>query len=239
MPNWLSIVDCPLFVSHRRLCQYKRFPRAVGRWALDSGAFTEIQKFGEWRTTPEEFAEKALLYADEIGNLDWIAPQDWMCEPFMLERTGLTVVEHQRRTVYSLINLRHLLGGSLRVIPVLQGWEQDDYLRHWEMYEKWGFDLAGEPVIGVGSVCRRQASTEARLIFKHLQPLKLHGFGVKLAGLAQLRSLLVSCDSMAWSFAARMERPLPGHAHKNCANCLIYALLWRSRVVKVMEGNNV
>jgi hypothetical protein len=38
---------------------------------------------------------------------------------------------------------------------------------------------------------------------------------------------LVSADSMAWSARARREAPLPGHPHKNCANCLEFALLWR------------
>jgi hypothetical protein len=38
--------------------------------------------------------------------------------------------------------------------------------------------------------------------------------------------VIESADSMAWSFEARRERPFPGHTHKNCANCLDYALAW-------------
>ena len=51
-----------------------------------------------------------------------------MCEPFITTRTGLSVAEHQRRTVTSLLALRDLDPG-LPVIPVLQGWTITDYLR--------------------------------------------------------------------------------------------------------------
>ena len=38
--------------------------------------------------------------------LEWAAPMDWMCEPAMLARTGLTVEDHQRRTVANFLELR-------------------------------------------------------------------------------------------------------------------------------------
>ncbi|WP_442712727.1 deazapurine DNA modification protein DpdA family protein, partial [Streptomyces sampsonii] len=34
-----------------------------------------------------------------------------------------------------------------------------------------------------------------------------------------------------WSSHARRRPPLPGHTHKNCANCIDYALAWRQRVI--------
>ena len=46
------------------------------------------------------------------------------------------------------------------------------------------------------------------LAIKRERPdLRLHGFGVKISSLALqlVRDLLFSADSMAWSFAARME----------------------------------
>ncbi len=33
-------------------------------------------------------------YRDEIGCLLWAAPHDWMCEPWITAKTGLTVAEH-------------------------------------------------------------------------------------------------------------------------------------------------
>jgi hypothetical protein len=47
-------------------------------------------------------------YRDEIGSLDWAAPQDWMCEPFILAKTGLSVREHLRRTVADYLRLTEL-----------------------------------------------------------------------------------------------------------------------------------
>jgi hypothetical protein len=60
---------------------------------------------------------------------------------------------------------------------------------------------------------------------------KLHGFGFKTLGLERVGHLLASADSAAWSSHARHRPPLPGHPHKNCANCIDYALRWRTRVL--------
>src|SRR6266545_5152919 len=114
-------------VSHRSLARRRSLPRALGPWALDSGAFSEIAAHGCFQTSPSAYAAAVRRYSGEIGQLAWAAPQDWMCEPFMLERTGLSVREHQHRTVTNYLELRRLAPG-LPFIPVLQGWRLDDYL---------------------------------------------------------------------------------------------------------------
>ena len=45
----------PLFVSHRRLAGRRTLPRAIAPWALDSGAFSELSLYGEWRTTAGQY----------------------------------------------------------------------------------------------------------------------------------------------------------------------------------------
>ncbi len=125
--HWLRLVDVPLFVSRTRLENRKTLPQAEARWALDSGGFTELRQRGGWSLSTADYISQVRRYADEIGNLDWAAPQDWMCEPSMMANTGLTIHEHQQRTVDNFLDLRQELGGL--VIPVLQGWERDDYLR--------------------------------------------------------------------------------------------------------------
>jgi hypothetical protein len=232
MPSWLwdSTADVPLFVSTRRLAKYKALhPARVPAWAVDSGGFTELAKYGGWRTAPHVYAARVRRYCDEIGRMDWASPQDWMCEPFMLDKTGLDVAEHQRRTVTSILDLR-TLAPDLPFVPVLQGWTVDDYLRHVEMYDAAGIDLADEPVVGLGSVCRRQATGEAEHIVQRLQPLRLHGFGMKAAALHRFGSLLHSSDSMAWSFAGR-RRPDPDCSKSTCSNCYHYAAEWRRSVL--------
>jgi hypothetical protein len=238
-PAWLAQAGVPLFVSRRRLEDRKTLPRAVAPWALDSGGFTELAMHGMWTVTPRDYVARVRLYADEIGSLDFAAPQDWMCEPVMLAKTGLTVADHQQRTLDNYLELR-ALAPDLPFIPVLQGWAVYDYWRHVEQYAEAGVDLATLPRVGVGTVCRRQNTTVASLIFHSLaaEGLRLHGFGVKLTGLRDAGTCLVSADSMAWSFHATKEPPMPGHSHKRCNNCLEFALDWRSRVPGVAQQRN-
>jgi len=228
MPHWLGQVDVPLFVSHRRLNPRKSLPRASARWALDSGGFTEIAMHGQWDTTSDDYVVAVKRYRDEIGLLDWCAPQDWMCEPSMLARTGLTVGEHQARTVASYLELREHLGEL--VAPVLQGWEPDDYRRCVDLYDQAGVRLDLLPTVGVGSVCRRNADSAIGAVIRPLANLglRLHGFGVRGSAYASMHHLLTSADSMAWSARGRRDR-IAGHPHKSCANCLSYALAWRDR----------
>jgi hypothetical protein len=118
-------------------------------------------------------------------------------------------------------------------IYVVQGDSLKQYGDCLNMYEDAGVDLTQEKVVGLGSVCRRQASREIADIVDMLWPLKLHGFGVKQQGLEQYKDKLVSSDSMAWSYDARKKWPLPGHQyrHINCANCITYAIRWREQLI--------
>jgi hypothetical protein len=233
-PSWLTRTDYPLFLSRRRLARLKTLPRARGRWALDSGGFTELSMFGRWETLPGWYAEEAMRYQREIGGLDFAAVQDWMCEPFMIGKTGLSVAEHQERTILSYLDLKRTAPG-VPWAPVLQGWEVDDYLRHAEQYRAAGIDLKACPRVGVGSVCRRQASYQAFELFSALKPLglRLHGFGLKQGFLRHAFAAgLESFDSLAWSFRARRRgSPLDGCTHKTCANCLRFALRWREAII--------
>lgn len=118
-PHWLRLAGFPLFVSHRQLARRSLRP-AAGRWALDSGGFTELSMHGQWVTPAAAYAEAVAGYAERVGGLDFAAPQDWMCEPQMISRTGLSVREHQDRTVANYLELR-ALAPDLPFIPVVQG----------------------------------------------------------------------------------------------------------------------
>lgn len=229
MPSWLADVDVPLFVSHRRLKRQEWLPVPRGIWALDSGAFTEINDFGHYRTTPDEYVSAVHNYM-AMGGLQWAAPQDWPCEPWVVAKTGLSVAEHQYKTIISFLELRD--AGPF--IPVLQGWTLDQYLDHVALYEEAHVDLWAYPVVGLGSVCRRQATDEIATIVRELAALglSLHGFGVKTTGLRLYGELLTSADSMAWSYQARRNPRLPGCiGHRRCNNCWRYARHWRQRIL--------
>jgi hypothetical protein len=232
-PHWLWQTRFPLFVSRRQLARKAVLRPATCRWALDSGGFTELSLHGRWLLSAEDYVAQVTAYADQLGMPDFAAPQDWMCEPHMTGRTGLSVREHQERTVANYLALTRIAPG-LPFIPVLQGWHLGDYLTCIGLYQSAGIDLARLPLAGLGSVCRRQSTTEIATIVSVLaeRGIRLHGFGVKTGGLRRYGHQLASADSMAWSYTARRSPALPGcSGHKNCANCLTYATRWRDRIL--------
>lgn len=223
-------------VSRRRLRTRLPGGPAVVRWALDSGGFTEVTKLGGWGIGATEYVAEVRRYSDRLGAPCWAAPQDWMCEDEALAATGLDVAEHQRRTVANLVELRQL-APDVAWLPVLQGQAVGDYLRCWQLYDAAGVDLHGEPLVGLGSVCRRQASAEVGTIVDRLamEGLRLHGFGVKSDGLAAYGHTLASADSMAWSNGGRRRPGRCGRPHR-CNNCLPWALQWRAGVLAQLDG---
>jgi hypothetical protein len=229
--HWLAAMDVPAFVSYSITRKRKKFPRAVVEWCHDSRGFKELEQHGRYTFTAEQYASDVRRAAAEMGRMRWAAAMDWMCEPQILKKTGLSVPIHQEKTINNLLELRRL-APDIQWTPVLQGWEPGDYQRHTEMYERRGVSLSKEPVVGVGSVCRRQSTAKIEEVIGGLRQfnLRLHGFGVKVEGVARVGRFLSSADSMAWSFHARRRRPLREHfgrGHKNCANCLEYAYWWR------------
>lgn len=240
--NWLADSMARLFVSHRRLSPRRALPRALTNWALDSGGFSELTLYGGWRTTPAEYNAAVRRYDVQIGNLDWAAPMDMMCEDSMLALTGLTVADHQQATVDNFAVLQHLWQANPNpdrpecpYMPVLQGQTAKHYHECWDRYEDAGIDLRNYPLVGVGSVCRRQHSEEIREILMSLHErdsgVELHGFGIKVQGLTKYGHLLRSADTMAWSYTARRNSPLEGCTHQSCSSCRKYAMQWRRRIV--------
>jgi len=218
------------FISIRAIEKRKSDFR-VNDWVMDSGAFSTIKTHGGYPSSPEDYAAQIKRWSTN-GNLLAAVTQDYMCEPDMLARTGMTVEQHQRLTVerYDAIMACDL--GGIHLMPVLQGWMPDDYLRHIEMY---GDRLKPGMWVGVGSVCKRnRAENIARVLgaIKAKRPdLRLHGFGATLTALKSplVQSLLYTADSMAWSFAARREGRDPNgpaEAHKFVAAVNSYAEGW-------------
>jgi hypothetical protein len=232
-PAWLARTNVPLFLARPRLARIRKLHRARGPWALDSGGFSQLSNHGRWTLTASEYAAQVRRFVDQVGMPDFIAPQDWMCEPDMLVKTGLSVEEHQRRTVDNLIQLRELLP-DLPVMPVVQGWTAGQYMHCVGMYADAGIDLTREPRVGVGSICRRQATIRIGFLLNDLHRAgvsRLHGFGMKLDGLESYGDRLASSDSMSWSFSARMRyEPCP-YQRRGCRNCLHFALEWRDDIV--------
>lgn len=174
-------------------------------WILDSGAFREIEQYGCYRHEPAEYAAEVNRLAAINPGLKIAVSQDYMCEEWILAKSGLTVADHQRLTVERYDALLPLI--NVYLMPVLQGYSLESYLDHVEQY---GDRLRLGAYVGLGSVCKRNIDTrqvEAIVVaIKKRRPdLYLHGFGLKKTALfsALVRDNLHSADSMAWSFHAR------------------------------------
>lgn len=225
-------------ISIRRLwCRRK--PLGKCRVLVDSGAFKELELHGEYQAGVEVYAaELHRLHTQGVVLIEAAVAQDYMCEAFMLARTGLTIQDHQRLTIerYDALvaELDRLFDGAcpFPVMPVLQGYAPADYVQHLEDY---GDRLEPGMWVGVGSVCKRNSAPGAISAvvepIHQLRPdLRLHGFGVKLTALlnASVRQLFDTTDSMAWSAAARRQG--------RDSNSHLEAQAFISRIDEVLEA---
>ena len=135
------------------------------------------------------------------------------------------LAEREFKHVKSRLRRRILtLNNSIRPpVPVLQGWDVDDYRYSAELllhaWEPWK-DMYSCNLIGLGSVCRRHLHDKRHGIFAILRGIeefipkgsKLHLFGVKGAALQALKDhpLVASADSMSYDYAARMSAAKAG-----------------------------
>jgi hypothetical protein len=192
----------PLMVSYGRLRDARNLPVATAPWVIDSRGFNEIAEHGRWTIDPVQYVTDLRRYRDEIGHLQWVAPQDWPATAPVIERTGLSEEELQRRTTASVVELR-ALAPDLDIITVVTG---TDVLRHLRIYAEAGIDLRAETLpIGVGALVGRSPAEAADIIRTlHAAGLtRLHGFGVKGLVLDAVGGLLHSVDSASWSRDAR------------------------------------
>jgi hypothetical protein len=195
-----------VFISVNRL-RARKGPFKAGKWIMDSGAFSELLMHGRYRHSVAEYAAEIRRWKHN-GELLGAVAQDYMCEPLMLEKTGLTVHDHQRLTIERYDALLGCATG-VKIIPVLQGYAPSDYVRHIRAY---GHRLSPGTWVGVGSICKRNGNPAAiiavlRAIKTERPDLLLHGFGLKLTALQhqEITDMLHTADSLSWSFAARRQ----------------------------------
>jgi hypothetical protein len=218
------------FVSVNRLVKRKS-NFVVKDWIMDSGAFSQIYNKGEHM--PVKDYANLINRFKECGNLIAAVSQDYMCENFILKKTGMTVKQHQHLTIERYKQLIELT--DVVIMPVLQGYEPHEYVEHIHVY---GDLLKENMYVGVGSVCKRNANPLSALgvlkAIKEVRPdLKLHGFGLKITALEnkEIYSLLESSDSMAWSFNARYNGGSP--------NDYAEAQAYEKRILKLKEKHNL
>lgn len=264
-----------LFVAIPRLDRrVSPLPPARHRYCVDSGGFSELQKHGLWRRSAVEYVARVRTIVSQLGPelCDWVAQQDCMCEDLVIyggigprgvvfkgtrqmrglapgdpEQDRTTAVRiHQKLSVENYVELVRL-APEIRFLPVLQGQTLEDYEHCDQLFKEAGVDLASAPAVGLGSVCRRQATEEIEEIVDHFHAkgYALHGFGVKTLGLGRYGPKLASADSLAWSEDARrrggpghdaVHLPFHSHTRGNCANCAGYAVWWHQQLVNKYQG---
>jgi hypothetical protein len=237
----------PVLISYGRLCRAKSLPVASAPWVLDSRGFNEIMQYGRWTITVEQYAADVIRYAEQIGRLEWVAPQDWPAGVAALERTGLTECRHQELTICAYEALVRLLAPhGIHVIPIVTGTTLAGYLRHLAMWKAAGHDLtAHDGVIGIGALVKR-APAEVAGIIRALYAAgvrRMHGLGVKGPALALVGPLLESVDSASWSDEIRREAEEAGEdglcPHglvKYERNCRMAAQDWSARQRALAAG---
>lgn len=191
---------------HIARLERRRRPLGCEDLLVDSQAFMKLKLHGRYPESPEAYARKVERAAQLAEHITAVT-EDYMCEPFVLARTGMTLAAHQRLTIERYDAIRGVLDQAIYLMPVLQGYHPREYADHIRQY---GARLGLGAWVGVGSVCKRNTDPAAiravLLAIKAERPdLRLHGFGVKITALASptVRQLLYSADSMAWSLNAR------------------------------------
>lgn len=172
--------------------------------ALDSAGFVAMVTYGGYRWSHSEYFGLA-----RSRPWAWWASMDYCCEPQVADDAG----EVARRvddthSSYLILDSLARAHGAPSPMPVLQGWHPSDYLRSISLYDSL------PDLVGVGSVCRRTLNGPSGLhavlsaIDAALPPrIGLHLFGVKGEALAApwMPSRVVSIDSMAWDYGARVK----------------------------------
>jgi hypothetical protein len=244
-PSWLNFLGVPAFINRRRFERLKRkFPRALAPWALDSGGFTEIEMYGEWRMTAREYIAFVRFLRDVVGNLAFAIARDWPVTLATNRRTGLGVKAHQARTLVSYVELVDLAPDLADLFtPVLVGYDPHDFIEHASAYYSCAVDLERLPRVALGGLATRQHLPEvAQLVaYFHRCGFKLHGLGFKKTGLSMIAHKLASADSQSWSQEARLEARdgrrarTPACSHTvSCANCLHRAAEYRDEILSAL-----
>lgn len=185
-------------------------PSNTGWLFLDSGGFVFFNRLGEYPFTP-------AAYLNLVQKLrpDFFASMDYPCEPSITGKLGkMPIRERIQRTVENtavLCDMACMLSGQSTIVPVIQGWNSDDYLYCLELHQQAG---TLRPYMAVGSMCTRSNSSEICEVFTavyqaamQLGVKRLHAFGLKQsAKLHPIHKMIYSRDSAVLYFSHRLQK---------------------------------
>ena len=196
-----------LLFSAGYMWRSKRFQPLIrqgytGKVFIDSGGYQFITKFKDYHYTPKQYIDYCLGQ-----NPDVYASMDYPCEPEVQRKNNVTVKEQINKTIKNNITLLEL-NPIKKPMPVIQGWEKEDYVYCIDELGKYGLI---SDYMAIGSLCVRKNSVYPILkeVVNNLPSwVKLHGFGMKITNLKNryMFEHFYSCDSMAWLFVHKLGR---------------------------------
>lgn len=199
----------PKLVRERKWLKFRRPP--LSRFGhvpirLDSAGFVAMSEYGGFPWTVDDYLDLCAA-----APWDWFASMDMCVEPEIavnesdiFDRIAGTV-----RLNLLCMNGAEERGIQDRLMPVIQGWEPHHYLR---CLDRMSACLDGRKLVGVGSMCRRHVEGWTGILevvdaLDRALPagVKLHLFGLKSQGMAELRGhdRIASVDSQAYGIRAR------------------------------------
>jgi hypothetical protein len=102
-------------VNRLRVRKHRHLMRARS-WIMDSGAFTELATYGRYRHSVAHYAQEIARWVG-CGDLVAAVAQDYMCEPWIVAKTGLSVVQAQRGCEADRGDLERYQGEAARSAP--------------------------------------------------------------------------------------------------------------------------
>jgi hypothetical protein len=168
----------------------KKFPKKSGLKFLDSGGYLALLRWGKYPFS-------VVNYANLVCKLRpcYYASMDYACEPSLVG----VVDSVDRRICCTVENAAMLaeyedqLAGLF--VPVIQGYQLDEYFRCLELYQQAG--LIRE-YMAVGSMCRRLSVVELRNLVSEIY-LACRNAGVKRLFDLKISPSLVDLDRYIWS----------------------------------------
>lgn len=180
-----------------------------GPVCLDSAGFVATARYRRFPWTVQNYIDLCAAFPWE-----WCAAMDLCVEPEIAgdEPTVLDRIAGTARLNRLCMRYAEEAGIADRMIPVVQGWSLDHYLR---CIDKLSDIIADAPLIGIGSMCRRPlyGATGLLNIVEGLDralgtsKTRFHLFGVKSGAYSALKDhpRVASVDSQAYGTEARRQ----------------------------------
>lgn len=199
LPDGINVMYSAGGFWDEKMKQWRRqsYQKRFGLTWLDSGGYTLLNKYGDYPFS-------VINYANLVAKLrpNYYATMDYPCEPEISRNLGLMSnrdrIQATVKNAITLADWQSQIPGQM--VPVIQGYELEEYLYCLDLYDKAGLI---SDYMAVGSMCRRISDEQLGELIpgiyyaaQKLGCYKLHFFGLKLSQSLELYTdMIYSRDS--------------------------------------------